>query len=69
MIQITIDEKDLEAVFFNLKNIKKLRNSYEGENEFYYEKYLSEFIGIYTTLVYLGLEERWQIWQIKHQDE
>lgn len=69
MIQITIDEKNLEQAFSHLKTVKKLRDIYENEDEIAYEKYLSEFIGIYGTLVYLDLENRWQKWQIEHLDD
>lgn len=69
MIQITIDEKNLEQVFSNLKTVKKLRDIYEGKDEISYEKYLSEFVGIYGTLVFLDLEERWQKWQIEHSND
>ena len=69
MIQITIDEKNLEQVFSNLKTIKKLRDIYKGRNEISYEKYLSEFVGIYGTLVFLDLENRWQKWQIEHLND
>lgn len=68
MIQITIDEKNLEQVFSHLKTVKKLRDTYEGKDEISYEKYLSEFVGIYGTLVFLDLENRWQEWQIKHSN-
>ena len=69
MIQITIDEKNLEKVFSNLKTVKELRDTYEGEDEIFYEKYLSEFVGIYGTLVFLDLEDRWQKWQIEHLND
>ena len=66
MIQITIDEKKLEEVFSHLKTVKNLRDMYEGKDEISYEKYLSEFVGIYGTLVLLDLENRWQKWQIEY---
>lgn len=66
MIQITIDEKNLEQVFSHLKTVKNLRDIYEGRDIIFYDKYLSEFIGIYETLVLLDLENRWQKWQIEH---
>ena len=69
MIQITIDEKNLEQVFSHLKTVKKLRDTYEDKDEISYEKYLSEFVGIYGTLVFLDLENRWQEWQIKHSND
>ena len=69
MIQITIDEKNLEQAFSHLKTVKKLRDIYEGKDEISYEKYLSEFVGIYGTLVYLNLEDRWQKWQIEHLND
>lgn len=69
MNQITIDEKKLEEVFSHLKTVKKLRDIYEGKDEIFYEKYLSEFIGIYGTLVTLDLEYRWQKWQIEHLND
>ena len=68
-VVITIDEKNLEQVFSNLKTVKKLRDTYEGKDEISYEKYLSEFVGIYGTLVFLDLENRWQKWQIEHLDD
>lgn len=69
MIQITIDEKNLELVFSHLKTVKKLRDIYENKDEVAYEKYLSEFVGVYGTLVFLDLEGRWQEWQIKHLND
>lgn len=67
MIQITIDEENLEKIFSNLKTVKDLRDMYyKNKDEISYEKYLSEFVGIYGTLVYLNLEDRWQKWQIEH---
>ena len=69
MIQITIDEKNLEQAFSHLKTVKELRDIYKDRDEISYEKYLSEFVGIYGTLTYLGLEEEWQKWQIEHLNE
>lgn len=69
MIQITIDEKNLEQVFSHLKTVKKLRDIYESKDEISYEKYLSEFVGVYGTLVFLDLEDRWQKWQIEHLND
>lgn len=70
MIQITIDEEDLEKIFSNLKTVKDLRDMYyKNKDEISYEKYLSEFVGIYGTLVYLNLEDRWQKWQIEHLND
>lgn len=59
MIQITIDEENLEKIFSNLKTVKDLRDMYyKNKDEISYEKYLSEFVGIYGTLVFLDLENR-----------
>lgn len=70
MIQITIDEKNLEEVFSNLKVVKDLRDIYQKNgDEVLYDRFLAEFVGIYGTLVCLDLEDRWQKWQIKHHDE
>ena len=70
MIQITIDEKNLEEVFSNLKVVKDLRDIYQKNgDEVLYGRFLAEFVGIYRTLVCLDLEDRWQKWQIKHLDE
>jgi len=70
MIQITIDEENLEKIFSNLKTVKDLRDMYyKNKDEISYEKYLSEFVGIYGTLVYLNLEDRWQKWQIEHLND
>ena len=70
MIQITIDEENLEKIFSNLKTVKDLRDMYyKNKDEIFYEKYLSEFVGIYGTLVFLDLENRWQKWQIEHLDD
>ena len=70
MIQITIDEKNLEKIFSNLKTVKDLRDIYyKNKDEISYEKYLSEFVGIYGTLVYLNLEDRWQKWQMQHLND
>lgn len=70
MIQITIDEEDLEKIFSNLKTVKDLRDMYyKNKDEISYEKYLSEFVGIYGTLVYLNLEDRWQKWQMQHLND
>lgn len=52
-----------------MKEVKNGRNNnhmYEGKDEISYEKYLSEFVGIYGTLVLLDLENRWQKWQIEY---
>lgn len=70
MIQIIIDEENLEKIFSNLKTVKDLRDMYyKNKDEIFYEKYLSEFVGIYGTLVYLNLEDRWQKWQIEHLND
>lgn len=70
MIQITIDEENLEKIFSNLKTVKDLRDMYyKNKDEISYEKYLSEFVGIYGTLVYLNLEDRWQKWQMQHLND
>lgn len=69
MIQIAIDEKNLEQAFSHLKTVKELRDIYKDRDEISYEKYLSEFVGIYGTLIYVGLEEEWQKWQIEHLNE
>lgn len=70
MIQITIDEENLEKIFSNLKTVKDLRDIYyKNKDEISYEKYLSEFVGIYGTLVYLNLEDRWQKWQMQHLND
>ena len=64
---ITIEDENLEMIFSNLKVIKQLRDIYKKNgDELQYEKYLSEFCGIYETLVLLGLEEEWQEWQVKN---
>jgi hypothetical protein len=50
--------------------VKDLRDMYyKNKDEISYEKYLSEFVGIYGTLVYLNLEDRWQKWQIEHLND
>ena len=70
MIQIIIDEENLEKIFSNLKTVKDLRDMYyKNKDEIFYEKYLSEFVGIYGTLVYLNLEDRWQKWQMQHLND
>ena len=70
MIQIIIDEENLEKIFSNLKTVKDLRDMYyKNKDEIFYEKYLSEFVGIYGTLVYLNLEGRWQKWQVEHLND
>ena len=69
MNQITIDEKKLEAVFSDLKLVKSLRDRYMFTDEIAYEKYLGEFAGIYGTLFILGLEQKWQEWQIEHLND
>lgn len=70
MIQITIDEENLGKIFSNLKTVKDLRDMYyKNKDEISYEKYLSEFVGIYGTLVYLNLEGRWQKWQVEHLND
>ena len=61
--------KKLGRGFFSSKTVKKLRDIYEGKDETSYEKYLSEFVGIYGTLVFLDLENRWQKWQIEHSND
>ena len=70
MIQVEIDEKNLEEVFSHLKVVKGLRDIYQKNgNEVLYDRFLAEFVGIYSTLTLLGLEDRWQEWQMKHLDE
>ena len=70
MIQVAIDEKNLEEVFSHLKVVKDLRDIYEKDgNEVLYDRFLAEFVGIYGTLNLLGLEDKWQEWQMKHLDE
>ena len=67
---ITIEDENLEMIFSNLKVIKQLRDMYKKNgDELQYEKYLSEFCGIYGILVLLGLEEKWQQWQVKHWND
>ena len=67
---ITIEDENLEKIFSNLKVIKQLRDMYEKNgDELQYEKYLSEFCGIYGVINLLGLEEEWQQWQIKHWND
>ena len=67
MEEITIKRENLEEVFSNLKVIKSLMNLYrEDEDKLHYEKYLSEFVGIYCAICTLGLEEEWQKWQIEY---
>ena len=51
MEEITIKHENLEDVFSNLKVIKSLMNLYrENEDKLHYEKYLSEFVGIYCAI-------------------
>ena len=70
MIQIIIDEENLEKIFSNLKTVKDLRDMYyKNKDEIFYEKYLSEFVGIYGTLVYLNLESRKKKWQVEHLND
>ena len=67
MEEITIRRENLEDVFSNLKVIKSLMNLYrEDEDKLHYEKYLSEFVGIYCAICTLELEEEWQKWQIEY---
>ena len=67
---ITIEDENLEMIFSNLKVIKQLRDIYKKNgDELQYEKYLSEFCGIYGVIVLLGLEEEWQQYQIKHWND
>lgn len=69
ILTINIKREDLEDVFKNLKAIKTIRDSYEEEgNIILYERYLSEFVGIYCTLISLNLVNEWDMWQINHMD-
>ena len=70
MMQITIDEKNLEEIFSNLKVVKSLRDTYKKDgDEVLYNRFLAEFVGIYGTLTLLGLDDKWSEWQMKHLDE
>ena len=67
MEEITIKRENLKDVFSNLKVVKSLMNLYrEDEDKLSYEKYLSEFVGIYCVICTLELEEEWQKWQIEY---
>ena len=67
MEEIIIKRENLEEVFSNLKVIKSLMNLYrEDEDKLHYEKYLSEFVGIYCAICALELEEEWQKWQMEY---
>lgn len=68
MEEITIKCKNLEDIFSNLKVVKSLVGLYRRrDDELHYEKYLSEFVGIYCAICTLGLEEEWQKWQIEYE--
>lgn len=67
--EIKINSSNLELIFENLKIIKENRDWCERNGDDMYEKYLSEFVGIYTTITLLGLENRWQKWQIEHLND
>ena len=69
MKTIRIKESQLEDIFSNLKITKSLYEIYENKDKVLYERYLSEFVGVYLTLVTLGLDDEWYKWQFEHGDE
>lgn len=69
MKTIQIKESQLEEIFSSLKTTKSLCEIYENKDEVLYERYLSEFVGVYLTLFALGLGDEWHKWQIEHEDE
>lgn len=69
MKTIQIKESQLEDIFSSLKTTKNLYKIYENIDKVLYKRYLSEFVGVYLTLVTLGLDDEWHKWQIEHKDE
>lgn len=69
MKTIQIKESQLEEIFSSLKTIKSLCEIYENKDKVLYERYLSEFVGVYLTLFAFGLDDEWHKWQIEHEDE
>lgn len=69
MKTIQIKESQLEEIFSSLKTTKNLCEIYENIDKVLYERYLSEFVGVYLTLFTLGLGDEWHKWQIEHEDE
>lgn len=69
MKTIQIKESQLEEVFSSLKTTKNSCKKYENIDKVLYERYLSEFVGVYLTLFTLGLGDEWHKWQIEHEDE
>ena len=70
MDTLTINRSDLEHVFRNLKTVKNIKDAYEGDpDRITYEKYLSEFVGIYCAIVTLGLVTEWDEWQLNYDLE
>lgn len=69
MKTIQIKESQLEEIFSSLKTTKSLCEIYENKDKILYERYLSEFVGVYLTLFTLGLGDEWSKWQIEHEDE
>ena len=66
MKTIQIKESQLEDIFSNLKTTKNLYEIYENMDKVLYERYLSKFVGVYLTLVKLGLDDEWYKWQFEH---
>ena len=69
MKTIQIKESQLEDILSSLKTTKNLYKIYENIDKVLYKRYLSEFVGVYLTLVTLGLDDEWHKWQIEHKDE
>ncbi len=60
----TITKQQLEEVFESLEVKKDLRDSYEKDgNEKWFQKYFSEWIGTYCTIISLGLDAVYEDWK------
>lgn len=66
--EYVIKGSDLEKVFESLKLVKINMYLFENEDKILYEKYLSEFVGIYCAIFQLGLEDEWQKWQMEYDE-
>lgn len=63
-----ITQEQLDDIFEHLTTVSQLRDSFEKQgDEKMYREFYHEFIGIYSTIVGLGLLSELDEWRIAHR--